>query len=87
VLAPLCSHIDGWETTYIHILQGTDPVLEWVKGTALRPVLAALQTDKPRAEFLAQLAPRLRAAYPSKAGGTPFAFERIFVVAQRAAQL
>jgi trans-aconitate 2-methyltransferase len=87
VLASLCSHIDGWETTYIHILQGTDPVLEWVKGTALRPVLAALQTDEERAEFLAQLAPRLRAAYPSKAWGTTFPFERIFVVAQRAAQL
>jgi trans-aconitate 2-methyltransferase len=87
VLAPLCSHIDSWETTYVHILQGSDPVLEWVKGTALRPVLAALETDKVRAEFLAQLAPRLRAAYPSSAWGTPFPFKRIFVVAQRAGEL
>lgn len=84
VLAPLCSHIDGWETTYIHVLHGADPVLEWVKGTALRPVLAALQTDAARVEFLAQLAPRLRAAYPSRPWGTPFPFKRIFVVAQRA---
>jgi trans-aconitate 2-methyltransferase len=84
VLATLCSHIDGWETTYIHILQGDDPVLEWVKGTALRPVLAALQTDEARAAFLAQLAPRLRAAYPSSAWGTPFPFKRVFVVSQRA---
>jgi trans-aconitate 2-methyltransferase len=83
VLAPLCSRIDGWETTYIHVLHGDDPVLEWVKGTALRPVLAALQTDEMRDEFLAQLAPRLRAAYPSSAWGTPFPFKRIFVVAQR----
>ncbi len=87
VLGPLCSHIDGWETTYIHILQGTDPVLEWVKGTALRPVLAALGTDEARAEFLAQLAPRLRAAYPSGVWGTPFPFKRIFVVGQRSAEL
>jgi trans-aconitate 2-methyltransferase len=87
VLAPLCSHIDGWETTYIHILQGPDPVLEWVKGTALRPILAALETDEGRSEFLAQLAPPLRAAYPSSAWGTPFPFKRIFVVAQRAASL
>jgi trans-aconitate 2-methyltransferase len=87
VLAPLCSRIDGWETTYIHVLEGTDPVLEWVRGTALRPVLAALQTDDMRAEFLAQLAPRLRAAYPSSAWDTPFPFKRIFVVAQRAAHL
>ena len=84
VLAPLCSHVDGWETTYILIFHGDDPVLEWVKGTALRPVLAALQTDEARTEFLAQLAPRLRTAYPSSAWGTPFPFKRIFVVAQRA---
>ena len=82
VLAPLCSFVDGWETTYIHVLQGTDPILEWVKGTALRPVLAALQTDEARAEFLAQLAPRLRAAYPSRPWGTPFPFKRVFVVAE-----
>jgi trans-aconitate 2-methyltransferase len=87
VLAPLCSHIDGWETAYIHILQGDDPVLEWVKGSALRPVLAALETDEARADFLAQLAPRLRAAYPSSAWGTPFPFKRIFVVAQRSWEL
>jgi trans-aconitate 2-methyltransferase len=84
VLAPLCSYVDGWETAYVHVLQGTDPVLEWVKGTALRPVLAALKTDDARTEFLAELAPRLRAAYPSRAWGTPFPFKRVFVVAQRA---
>jgi trans-aconitate 2-methyltransferase len=87
VLAPLCSHIDGWETTYLHILQGDDPVLEWVKGTALRPVFAALESVEARTEFLAELAPRLRTAYPSSAWGTPFPFKRIFVVAQRSAEL
>jgi trans-aconitate 2-methyltransferase len=65
----------------------SNPVLEWVKGTAVRPVLAALQTDEESAEFLAELAPRLRAAYPSSAWGTPFPFKRIFVVAQRSAEL
>jgi trans-aconitate 2-methyltransferase len=84
MLAPLCDYVDGWDTTYVHILQGDDPVLEWVKGTALRPVLAALGTDEARTEFLAQLAPRLRAAYPSRPWGTPFPFKRVFVVVQRA---
>src|SRR5262249_809478 len=34
--------VDAWETTYVHVLSGADPVLHWVKGTALRPVLNAL---------------------------------------------
>lgn len=33
---------DVWETTYLHVLQGEDPVLEWMRGTGLRPLLAEL---------------------------------------------
>ena len=83
VLAPLCSNVDAWETSYVHVLQGQDPILEWVKGTGLRPVLSALATDDLRAEFCAELAPLLRAAYPSRSWGTPFPFKRVFVVARR----
>ena len=84
VLAPLCDHVDAWETSYVHILQGDDPILEWVKGTGLRPVLQALETDELRAEFCAELAPLLRDAYPSRPWGTPFPFRRVFVVVRRA---
>ncbi len=39
---------DVWETTYLHLLHGADPVLDWVRGTGLRPVLAALaDPDEP----------------------------------------
>lgn len=82
-LARLGCKVDAWETTYAHILTGPDPVLEWVKGTALRPVLDALPDDDVRAEFLSELAPRLREAYPSRPYGTPFPFRRVFVVAQK----
>jgi trans-aconitate 2-methyltransferase len=74
--------VDAWETTYLHVLQGSDPVLEWVRGTALRPVLAALQPEEA-AEFTAELGARLRAAYPARVYGTVFPFRRIFVVAHR----
>lgn len=82
---------DVWETSYQQVLAGPDAVLEWVKGTALRPVLEALRgnesgTGKPgaqQAEFLAEMAPRLRAAYPERDFGTVFAFRRIFVVGHR----
>lgn len=74
--------VDVWETTYLHVLSGPDPVLEWVRGTGLRPVLDALR-DSPgeTEEFLAAYAALLRAAYPPDASGRIFfPFRRIFVV-------
>jgi trans-aconitate 2-methyltransferase len=82
-LAPLGAIVNAWETSYVHILQGEDPILEWVKGTGLRPVLNALLTDEARHEFCHELAPMLRAAYPTYAYGTPFPFRRVFTVARR----
>jgi len=73
-------HADVWQTTYLHVLRGPDPVLEWVKGSALRPVLSVLD-DAERAEFLAEYAGALRAAYPpASAGTTVFPFRRTFAV-------
>jgi trans-aconitate 2-methyltransferase len=82
VLAGAGCRVDAWETTYLHVLPGEDPVVEWVKGTALRPVLAAL--DEPQtAEFMAEYADRMRRAYPARPYGTVLPFRRVFVVAQR----
>jgi trans-aconitate 2-methyltransferase len=74
--------VDVWETTYVHLLPGPDPVLAWVRGTALRPVLAALPTAD-YAEFEAEFAAQLREAYPATEHGTPFPFRRIFAAAHR----
>ncbi|MCB5907609.1 trans-aconitate 2-methyltransferase [Streptomyces pinistramenti] len=75
---------DVWETTYVQMLQGEDPVLDWVKGTALRPVLTALADDLPaRDEFLSQYRDLLRKAYPPGRHGTAFPFRRIFAVARK----
>lgn len=73
---------DVWETTYLQVLPGPDPVLEWIKGTALRPVLQALPVDL-HTEFLVQLGGRLRQAYPAREFGTVFGFRRIFLVGHR----
>ena len=75
--------VDVWETTYLHLLQGDDPVLEWVRGTGLRPVLAALSSDA--GEFEREYAALLREAYPRTAHGTVFEFRRLFAVAHKAA--
>lgn len=74
--------VDAWRTEYLHVLQGEDPVLEWVRGTGLRPVLAALAPEDGEA-FSEEYAAQLREAYPRRPHGTPFAFTRTFVVAQR----
>lgn len=73
---------DAWETTYQQVLQGPDAVLEWVRGTALRPVVAVLGGDDAQ-EFEAEYAAALREAYPQGAHGTVFPFRRIFAVGRK----
>jgi trans-aconitate 2-methyltransferase len=77
--------IDAWETVYLHLLPGDDAVLNWVKGTALRPVLALLE-PRETGQFTAAYAARLRAAYPRSSHGTLFPFRRIFFVARKEAR-
>lgn len=82
LLASAARHVDVWETTYVQVLEGGDPVLEWTKGSVLRPLLAALGAGE-REAFLAEYAAKLRAAYPPRTDGrTLFPFRRIFIVAQ-----
>jgi trans-aconitate 2-methyltransferase len=74
---------DVWETTYLHVLTGEDPVLNWVRSTQLRPVLARLGEDDA-AEFTAAYAAALREAYPQRPDGTTLLpFRRIFAVGSR----
>ena len=73
--------LDIWETEYLHILHGNDPVLEWVKGTALRPVLDDLSQEE-REAFLDNYRRQLRRAYLTRENGcTPYPFRRVFIVA------
>lgn len=81
ILAPLARRVDIWETEYTHVLEGENPVVEWTRGTALRPYLDAL--DEPeRSAFLAAYAGRIADAYPAQPDGrTLMPFRRIFLVA------
>lgn len=74
--------VDAWQTTYIHVLSGENPVLEWFKGTALRPLLQRL-APKDEAKFLADLGRRLEDAYPARGGVTLLPFPRLFFVATK----
>jgi trans-aconitate 2-methyltransferase len=83
-LAALGCVVDAWETTYLHVLTGTDPVFGWIRGTGARPYLQALADDQ-RQVFIAEYKQLLRRAYPPQPFGTVLPFRRIFAVAQKPA--
>lgn len=85
VLAEESGSIDIWATTYLHALTGPDAVLEWMKGTALRPYLSALADDAPmQAAFVSALGAALCEAFPPRPDGvTLLPFPRLFLVAER----
>jgi trans-aconitate 2-methyltransferase len=80
-LAALGLSVDAWETTYLHVLTGPDPVFTWVSGTGARPTLQALPDDL-RPGFEAEFKRRLRDAYPERDGRVVLPFRRVFVVGQ-----
>ena len=82
LLAPRAAAVEIWETEYLHVLEGDDPVKEWTKGTWLRPLLDAL--DEPeRSRFEACYAELVARAYSRRPDGrTLFPFRRLFIVAK-----
>jgi trans-aconitate 2-methyltransferase len=83
LLAPLAVSLDIWESEYLQVLSGEDPVKEWTKGTWLMQFLERLDAAE-RVQFEADYALRLRAAYPPLADGTTlFPFRRLFIVLQK----
>jgi trans-aconitate 2-methyltransferase len=82
MLQPHAAELDIWETEYLHVLEGPDPVKEWTKGTWLKRFLDALDVAEA-ARFEADYADRVRCAYPVRADGrTLFPFRRLFIVAR-----
>jgi trans-aconitate 2-methyltransferase len=73
--------VDAWETTYLHVLQGEDPVFTWISATGARPTLQALP-DQVRTVFVEEYRALLRDAYPAGPHGTVLPFRRVFVVAR-----
>ena len=77
------SHVDVWRTTYYHPLAGARAVVEWVKGTGLRPFIDPLEASG-REAYLARYEAAIADAYPAEADGTVLlTFPRLFFVAMR----
>jgi trans-aconitate 2-methyltransferase len=83
-LAPHASHLELWTTDYVHILRGAEAIVDWYRGTGLRPWLEALADETARAEFIADYLKGITGAFPAQSDGNVlFPFRRLFAIAYR----
>lgn len=74
--------VDAWQTTYLHVLKGDNPVLNWLKGTTVTPLKSVLNENE-LGKFCSDYSSRLNKAYPAKPYGTIFPFTRMFIIARK----
>ncbi len=81
VLAPLAVRLELWETEYTHIVDGPESIVDWYRGTGLRPFLAAMP-EECRQPFLDDYLDAIRPHYPRRLDGRVlFPFRRLFLLA------
>lgn len=84
ILAPIAAAVDFWETEYLHVMENAAAIVEWYKGTGLRPFLDTLASNQQKADFTSQYLERIQRAYPvRKDGRVIFPFRRLFLIGYR----
>lgn len=82
VLSEIAQDVTMWETVYYHVMKSHKDILEWYRGTGLRPYLNVLQEDK-KVEFKDDIMEQIIERYPmQKNGKIIFRFPRLFFIAQ-----
>lgn len=84
VLRKLASRLNIWESEYLQIMDGPRAILDWMRGTGMRPYLNRLPGDKERAEFEELCLKEFEKAYPADdQGNSLFPYKRMFIIASR----
>jgi trans-aconitate 2-methyltransferase len=82
-LAPLTKRVDVWVTTYHHEIAHVEAILDWLRGTGLRPYLDALSPDE-QGQFKRACLARFTELFTLRADGKVLLpYPRIFFVATR----
>ena len=77
------ARVDVWHTVYQHPMESASAIVQWLRGTGLKPFVEGLPQHL-QADFLAEYERRIDLAYPLRADGQRLlAFPRLFIVAQR----
>jgi trans-aconitate 2-methyltransferase len=87
MLASHAARLDIWETTYLHIMSSAEDIVEWYKGSGMRPYLEAIDSETERERFIAEYLEAIRPLYrPQLDGRVLFPFRRFFMIAYREAE-
>ncbi len=85
ILAKHAVSIDLWETEYVHVIPNAEAIVEWYRGSGLRPFLECLDHEEKRMRFTEQYLQEIRRLYPPRSDGKVlFPFRRLFMIAYRA---
>lgn len=83
LLSGCASDFTLWQTTYFHRLSSHEAILDWYRGTGLRPYLEVL-SEAEKKEFESDILKELVPAYPVQENGQIiFRFPRFFFLAER----
>lgn len=84
LLSPRCRHVVMWETEYIQVMESAGAILEFIRGTGLRPYLEALGNHADRDHYVSLLTDAIAHDYPQRSDGKVlFPFRRLFFIAYR----